>query len=80
MFRPALKPLARIALTFAIVWFYQGLTSAYLDGALQVAVVILLAIPTWIVVGRAVFPADRDGGLPLVGDSRTGGSERRDHE
>ena len=74
MFTPALKPLARIAITFAIVWFYQGLTTAYFDGLVQVVVVVLLAVPTWIVVGRALFPARRDDGGSLFG-GRSGRAE-----
>lgn len=61
MFTPALKPLVRIALTFAIVWFYQGLTSSFVSGWAQLLVVIVLAIPTWIVVTRALFPSEGDG-------------------
>lgn len=77
MLQPALKPLARIAITFAIVWFYQGLTTGYLDGLPQVAVVVLLAIPTWIVVGRVLFLPGNADGDPLFGDG-SGESEKSD--
>lgn len=56
--RPAIKPLVRIALTFAIVWFYHALTASFLSGTIHVAVVVVLSIPTWIVVGRLLFPAE----------------------
>lgn len=62
MFGLALKPLIRLALTFAIVWFYQGLTTGFVDGIVQVLVVAALAIPTYIVVARSLFPRDGDGG------------------
>ena len=59
----AIKPLVRLGLTLAIVWFYNGLLAGFLSGWPRVAVVVLLAIPTWVVVARAVFPADSDGPL-----------------
>jgi hypothetical protein len=59
--RPAIKPLVRLGLTLVVVWFYDALLSAYLSGWPRVAAVVLLAIPTWLVIARAVFPAD-DGG------------------
>lgn len=61
--RPAIKPLIRLGLTLAIVWFYDGLLAMYLSGWSRVAVVVLLAIPTWVVVARAVFPPESDGPL-----------------
>ncbi|WP_435152516.1 hypothetical protein [Haladaptatus sp. DFWS20] len=54
----ALKPLLRLGLTFAIVWFYLGLTGAWFDGWVRVLVTIVLGIPTWLVVSRALFPVD----------------------
>jgi hypothetical protein len=57
----ALKPLVRLALTFAIVWFYNGLTAAYLSGYAQLFAVIALSVPTWILVGRLLFPKEGDG-------------------
>ncbi|WP_266075766.1 hypothetical protein [Haladaptatus caseinilyticus] len=53
----ALKPLLRLGLTFAIVWFYLGLTGTWFDGWPRVLVTIALGIPTWLVVSRALFPA-----------------------
>ncbi len=61
MIQPALKPLIRIALTFAIVWFYFALTTGLVGGLLQVVVVVLLSIPTWVVLGRILFPTDGSG-------------------
>lgn len=55
---PALKPLVRIGLTFAVVWFYHALTASFLSGWSRTAVVVLLAIPTWVVLVRLLFPAD----------------------
>ena len=60
--RPAIKPLVRLGLTLVIVWFYDALLAAYLSGWSRVVVVVLLAIPTWVVVARAVFPVDDDDG------------------
>jgi len=57
----ALKPLVRLALTFAIVWFYNGLTAAYLSGYVRLFAVIALSVPTWLVVGRLLFPKDGEG-------------------
>lgn len=45
-------PLIRLGLTAAIVWFYYGLTSGITSNWLQFGVVIVLAIPTWIVVAK----------------------------
>ncbi|MFB6127901.1 MAG: hypothetical protein ABEJ79_11490 [Halolamina sp.] len=70
MRRPALKPLVRIALTFAVVWFYHALTTGLVGGTLQVVVVVALAVPTWVVLGRVLFPADGDRRLRLPGDDR----------
>lgn len=53
--RPAIKPLIRLTLTFAIVWFYFALTASFVTGAGHVAVVIGLSIPTWLVVSRMLF-------------------------
>lgn len=64
--RPAIKPLVRLALTFAIVWFYHALLSGFLSGWVLVVAVISLAIPTWLLVSRALFPANVDQG-PLSG-------------
>lgn len=58
--RPALEPVVRLALTFGIVWFYVGLTEGVATGLLQAALVVVLAVPTWIAVSRLVFPADGD--------------------
>jgi hypothetical protein len=54
----ALKPVARLALTFVVVWFYHGLTAPLLDDALQVLAVVVLAIPTWLLVSRVLFPLE----------------------
>lgn len=70
MIQPALKPLVRIALTFAIVWFYHALTTGLLAGVVQVVVVILLAVPTWVLLGRVLFPQDGPGALRLPGRRR----------
>ena len=64
--RLALTPILRLLVTFAIVWFYHALTTPFVpSGWVQIAVVIALGIPTWLVVGRFLFPAD--GGSPLPG-------------
>ncbi|WP_458209248.1 hypothetical protein [Haladaptatus sp. NG-SE-30] len=65
----ALKPLIRLAITFALVWFYLGLTSGFLDGWVQVLVTVTLAIPTWLVISRALFPAD-DSETPWNEDTK----------
>ena len=70
MRRPALKPLIRIALTFAVVWFYHALTTGVVGGPLQVVAVVALAVPTWVALGRALFPADDDRGPGLPGEDR----------
>ncbi|WP_458188452.1 hypothetical protein [Haladaptatus sp. NG-WS-4] len=54
----ALKPILRLAITFALVWFYLGLTSGFVDGWVQVVLTVALAIPSWLVVSRALFPVD----------------------
>lgn len=62
--RIALAPIARLLVTFAIVWFYYALTTPFVpSGWLQTVVIVVLAIPTWVLVGRLLFPAD--GGSPL---------------
>lgn len=58
-------------MTFAIVWFYHSLTSAYLSGGLQIAAVVVLAIPTWLVLSRTLFPRDDDGFLDPFRDDRS---------
>ena len=50
----ALKPLIRLALTFAIVWFYSVLL-APLDAEIRFLAIVVLAIPTWLVVSRSLF-------------------------
>ncbi|MFB6219859.1 MAG: hypothetical protein ABEH90_00345 [Halolamina sp.] len=63
--RIALAPIARLLITFAIVWFYHALTTPFVpSGWVQVAVVVVLGIPTWILVGRNLFPADGDSPFP----------------
>ena len=63
--RIALTPIARLLVTFGIVWFYNALTKSFVpSGWSQVIVVITLAIPTWLLVGRYLFPADGDSPLP----------------
>jgi len=63
--RIALAPIARLLVTFGIVWFYHALTTPFVpSGWPQVAVVIVLAIPTWVLVGRYLFPADGDSPFP----------------
>lgn len=63
--RIALAPIARLLVTFGIVWFYHGLTTPFVpSGWPQAAVVIALGIPTWVLVGRYLFPADGDSPLP----------------
>jgi hypothetical protein len=55
----ALEPIIRILVTFAIVWFYHALTTPFVpSGLVQFAVVVVLAIPTWIVVSRTLLPKD----------------------
>jgi hypothetical protein len=61
MVTPALKPLLRLGLAFAVVWFYQALTSSFVSGMTQLALVVLLSVATWLVVARAVFPVNGDG-------------------
>ncbi|EFW91466.1 hypothetical protein ZOD2009_13901 [Haladaptatus paucihalophilus DX253] len=53
----ALKPLIRLAITFAIVWFYSALLTP-LDAGLRFIAIVVLAIPTWLVVSRALFADD----------------------
>lgn len=61
----AFTPIARLLITFAIVWFYHALTTPFVpSGWPQVVVVILLGIPTWLLVGRYLFPADGRSPLP----------------
>ena len=63
--RIALTPIARLLVTFGIVWFYNALTKPFVpSGWPQVIVVIALAIPTWLLVSRYLFPADGDSPLP----------------
>lgn len=51
----AFKPLLRIVITFALVWFYHALATPYVGGWPRVAVVVVLAVPTWVVVSRVLF-------------------------
>jgi len=53
----ALKPMIRLALTFAIVWFYSALLTP-LDAWVRFLAIVVLAIPTWLVVSRALFTDD----------------------
>lgn len=54
-------PVLRLAFTFAIVWFYVALTAGFVSGVAQAAVVVALAVPTWLVLSRLLFPADGTG-------------------
>ena len=67
MLTPAVKPLVRIALVFAIVWVYDAVTTGLVAGWQQVAVVVLLAIPTWVIVSRVVFATGDDDWPRLPG-------------
>lgn len=63
--RIALAPIARLLITFAIVWFYHALTTPFVpSGWPQTAVLIVLGIPTWILIGRYLFPADGESPFP----------------
>jgi hypothetical protein len=63
--RLALAPIARLLVTFAIVWFYNALTTPFVpSGWPQTAVLIALGIPTWLLVGRFLFPADGESPFP----------------
>ncbi|AEN05027.1 hypothetical protein [Halolamina sp.] len=63
--RIALAPIARLLVTFGIVWFYHALTTSFVpSGWPQAAVVIALGIPTWLLVGRYLFPAEGDSPFP----------------
>ncbi|MFH5800778.1 hypothetical protein [Haladaptatus sp. CMAA 1911] len=53
----ALKPMIRLVLTFAIVWFYSALLTP-LDSGVRFLAIVVLAIPTWLVVSRALFTDD----------------------
>ncbi len=53
----ALKPMVRLALTFAIVWFYSALLTP-LDAWVRFPAIVVLAIPTWLVVSRMLFTDD----------------------
>lgn len=61
----AVKPMLRIALTFAIVWFYSALLPP-LSPLVRMLVLILLAIPTWVVLSRLLFGTG--GTLSMVTD------------
>ena len=67
MLTPAVKPLVRIALAFAIVWVYDAVTTGLVAGWQQVAIIVLLAIPTWVVVSRVVFTTGDDDWPRLPG-------------
>ncbi|KAB1187487.1 hypothetical protein Hfx1149_05355 [Haloferax sp. CBA1149] len=61
----AVKPMLRIALTFAIVWFYRGLLPP-LSPLVSTLVLIALGIPTWILLSRFLF--NTGGALSSVTD------------
>lgn len=55
----AFEPIVRIFVTFAIVWFYHALTVPFVpSGLVHFGIVVLLAIPTWVVVSRTLLPVD----------------------
>jgi hypothetical protein len=68
----SVKPLVRLGLTFAIVWFYHALLGSFLAGWPRTLAVVALAVPTWIVVSRMLFPADDDGLLDDLDVGRRG--------
>lgn len=77
--RPAIKPLMRLILTFAIVWFYFVLTASFVTGVIHVTVVIGLSIPTWLVVSRMLFPVKGEG-MFSEGNSVRHDDKRRENE
>lgn len=52
-----LEAVIKVALTYPIVWGYQQATAPYLEGFIQLSVVIPASIVTWIVLNRTLFPA-----------------------
>ncbi|ELZ65653.1 hypothetical protein C457_15977 [Haloferax prahovense DSM 18310] len=61
----AVKPMLRIVLTFAIVWFYRGLLPP-LSPVVSTVALVVLAVPTWVVVSRLLF--NPGGALAMVDD------------
>lgn len=59
------RAVIKLALTYPLVWGYQQAAAPYLDGLVRLAVVVTLAVLTWIVISRLLFPvvtATRDSG------------------
>lgn len=53
------RAVIKLALTYPLVWGYQQAAAPYLDGLTRLAVVITLAILTWVLLGKLLFPAVR---------------------
>ena len=47
----------KLVLTYPIVWGYQQAAAPYLDGLVRLGVVLLLAVLTWVLLNRTLFPA-----------------------
>jgi len=61
----AITPILRLLLTFAIAWFYHALTAPFVpSGVVHIVVVVALGIPTWLLVGRYLFPVDGRSPIP----------------
>lgn len=61
----AAKPMLRIVLAFAIVWFYRRL-SPPLPLVANTVVLVVLVAPTWVVVNRLLSNAG--GALAMIDD------------
>jgi hypothetical protein len=52
MYRELMPTLAQIAITYIIVWYLHGLAAQFLSGWTRTLVVIVVAIPVWLLVNR----------------------------
>ncbi len=64
-----LQAVIKLVLTYPLAWGYHQASAPYLDGLPRLAVVIILAILTWILLSRLLFPA--------VTDARNGGETQQ---
>lgn len=53
------RAVIKLALTYPLVWGYQQAFAPYLDGVTRLAVVVALAVLTWVLLSRLLFPAVR---------------------
>lgn len=52
-----LYSILKLVQTYPIVWVSQQATEPYLDGILQLLLVIMMSLLVWVLLNRILFPA-----------------------